>query len=52
MDLSLIRYFNAVARHGTFSAAAKATYGTALARDGATAANLVRVSFAARGITF
>jgi zinc metalloprotease ZmpB len=36
----------------SFSAAAKATYGTAVARDGAAAANLVRSSFAARGITF
>ena len=36
----------------SFSAAAKATYGTALARDGAAAANLVRSSFTARGITF
>ena len=36
----------------SFSAAAKATYETALARDGATAANLVKAEFAARGITF
>ena len=36
----------------SFSAAAKATYGTALARDGAAAAALVRSSFVARGITF
>jgi hypothetical protein len=36
----------------SFSAAAKATYGTALAHDGAAAANLVRNSFTARGITF
>jgi zinc metalloprotease ZmpB len=36
----------------SFSAAAKATYGTALGRDGAAAAALVRSSFTARGITF
>lgn len=36
----------------SFSAAAKATYLTALARDGADAAALVKARFAARGITF
>jgi hypothetical protein len=36
----------------TFQAAAKATYEEALARDGASAARLVRDKFAARGITF
>ena len=36
----------------SFSAAAEATFRTALARDGAAAATLVRNSFAARGITF
>ena len=36
----------------SFSAAARATYGTALGRDGAAAAALVRSSFTARGITF
>ena len=36
----------------SFSAAAKATYDKALARDGAAAAVLVRDRFAARGITF
>ncbi|SDP08747.1 Fungalysin metallopeptidase (M36) [Pedococcus dokdonensis] len=36
----------------SFSAAAKATYDTALARDGAAAAALVKAKFEARGITF
>lgn len=36
----------------SFSAAAKATYDTALARDGAQAAALVKARFAARGISF
>jgi len=36
----------------SFSAAAKATYDTALARDGAAAAALVKDRFAARGIVF
>jgi zinc metalloprotease ZmpB len=36
----------------SFSAAAKTTYDTALARDGKAAASLVRERFAARGITF
>ena len=36
----------------SFSAAAQATYNTALARDGAKAAKLVRTAFANRGITF
>ena len=36
----------------SFSAAALATYETALARDGRKAADLVRARFAARGITF
>ncbi|GAA2163721.1 M36 family metallopeptidase [Pedococcus bigeumensis] len=36
----------------SFSAAAKATYDTALARDGAAAAALVKARFAARGISF
>jgi hypothetical protein len=36
----------------SFSAAAQATYNTALARDGAQAAQLVRTAFANRGITF
>jgi zinc metalloprotease ZmpB len=36
----------------SFSAAAKATYLTALERDGQKAADLVRSKFAARGITF
>ncbi len=36
----------------SFSAAAKATYATALVRDGAAAAALVKDRFAARGITF
>ncbi|HEV2886408.1 MAG TPA: M36 family metallopeptidase [Jatrophihabitans sp.] len=36
----------------SFSAAAKATYNKALARDGVKAANAVRTAFANRGITF
>jgi zinc metalloprotease ZmpB len=36
----------------SFSAAAHATYNTALTRDGAKAAQLVRTAFANRGITF
>jgi hypothetical protein len=36
----------------SFSAAAKAVYDKALARDGAAAAALVKGRFAARGITF
>ena len=36
----------------SFAAAARATYDTALARDGRKAADLVRARFAARGITF
>ena len=36
----------------SFSAAAKATYDAALARDGLQAANAVKARFAARGITF
>ena len=36
----------------SFSAAARATYNKALARDGIAAANLVRARFAARHITF
>ena len=36
----------------SFSAAAKATYETAVARDGATAGAAVKAAFAARGITF
>ena len=36
----------------SFSAAAKTTYDTALARDGAAAAALVKARFAARGISF
>ena len=36
----------------SFSAAAKATYDTALERDGAAAAALVKAKFAARGINF
>lgn len=36
----------------SFSAAAKATYDKALARDGVKAANAVRTAFANRGITF
>jgi len=36
----------------SFSAAAKATYETALSRDGSAAATVVRNAFAARGITF
>ena len=36
----------------SFSAAARVTYDTALARDGRKAADLVLASFAARGITF
>ena len=36
----------------SFSDAAKATYQTALARDGQAAADLVKARFAARGITF
>ena len=36
----------------SFSAAAKAVYANALARDGARAARLVKERFAARGITF
>ena len=36
----------------SFSAAAKATYDKALARDGEAAATLVKDAFAARGITF
>jgi len=36
----------------SFSAAAQTTYNTALARDGAKAAKIVRTAFANRGITF
>jgi hypothetical protein len=36
----------------TFSAAAKATYDSALARDGQAAADAVKARFAARGVTF
>jgi hypothetical protein len=51
-DTTLIDAQFSFAPDTSFSAAAKATYVTALARDGQTAANAVRDRFAARGITF
>ena len=51
-DTTLVKSQFAYAPGTSFSAAAKATYDTALARDGSAAANLVRSRFEARGITF
>ena len=51
-DTTLVQSQFSYASDTSFSAAAKATYDTALARDGARAASLVRDRFAARGITF
>jgi zinc metalloprotease ZmpB len=51
-DTTLIDSQFGYAAGTSFSAAAKATYLKAVARDGQAAANLVRARFAARGITF
>ena len=51
-DTTLIEAQFDFAPDTSFSAAAEATYETALDRDGQTAANAVRARFAARGITF
>jgi hypothetical protein len=51
-DTTLIDAQFGFAPDTSFSAAAKATYDKALARDGAAAAALVKDRFAARGITF
>ncbi len=51
-DTTLVDSQFAYAADTSFSAAAKATYLTALRRDGGAAAALVRSRFAARGITF
>jgi len=51
-DTTLVQSQFSYAPGTSFSAAAKATYDTALARDGKTAAGLVRNRFTARGITF
>ena len=51
-DTTIIDAQFAFAPDTSFSAAAKATYATALRRDGTTAAATVRAAFAARGITF
>jgi hypothetical protein len=51
-DTTLIDAQFSFAPDTSFSAAAKATYDTALARDGAAAAALVKARFAARGISF
>ena len=51
-DTTLIDSQFAYATDTSFSAAAKATYDNALARDGEAAAQLVKERFAARGITF
>ena len=51
-DTTLVESQFAYAPGTSFSAAARATYDTALRRDGKTAAALVRSRFAARGISF
>jgi Zn-dependent metalloprotease len=51
-DTTIIDAQFAFAPDTSFSAAAQATYNTALARDGAKAAKLVRTAFANRGIVF
>lgn len=51
-DTTLVDSQFSYAPDTSFSAAAKATYDKALARDGLNAANLVRARFAARHITF
>jgi hypothetical protein len=51
-DATLIDSQFGYAPDTSFSAAAKATYTKALARDGQAAADLVKARFAARGITF
>jgi hypothetical protein len=51
-DTTLIDSQFGYAPDTSFSAAAKTTYETALARDGAAAADAVKARFAARGITF
>jgi hypothetical protein len=51
-DTTLIESQFGYAPDTSFSAAAAQTYRTAVARDGASAGNLVRSAFAARGITF
>ena len=51
-DTTLIDSQFGYAPDTSFSAAAKATYQTALSRDGAAAAAAVKAAFAARGITF
>jgi zinc metalloprotease ZmpB len=51
-DTTLIDSQFGYAPDTSFSAAAKTTYETALARDGAAAADRVKARFAARGITF
>ena len=51
-DTTLIDSQFGYAPDTSFSAAAKATYQTALARDGAAAGVAVKAAFAARGITF
>jgi hypothetical protein len=51
-DTTLVDSQFSYAPDTSFSAAAKATYTTALARDGKQAATAVRAAFAARGITF
>ncbi|MGN6743345.1 MAG: M4 family metallopeptidase [Amnibacterium sp.] len=51
-DTTIIDAQFAFAPDTSFSAAAKATYTTARARDGAKAASTVKAAFAARGITF
>lgn len=51
-DTTLVASQFAYAPGTSFSAAAKATYDTAMTRDGAKIAGLVRSRFAARGITF
>ncbi len=51
-DTTLVASQFAYATDTSFSAAAQATYDTALTRDGKAAAALVKTTFAARGITF
>ena len=51
-DTTLIDSQFGYAADTSFSAAAQATYATALQRDGAAAAAAVKAQFAARGITF
>jgi hypothetical protein len=51
-DTTIIDAQFAFAADTSFSAAAKATYTTALARDGSKAAAVVKSAFKARGITF